>query len=459
MDILSRIINKKNEPDSKLIHAISHKISDFFDTYKASKKIDGYTTEKVDIDEKYADILVMREQIYLLVRKKADLLLKAEDEFNPEILNDQNRNDIFSVTKVSDDESLELFLAYSIFFYLDNIHFYKRLSIGLDFEFTERKIALCQVAFYPARRYKYIFVFDPNSLTPYQTNIIIRTIFTSNIIRITHGSDSLDIPYIFEQLLNKDSGKIINFTKTNIDTRFLCEYHKIYNSLSNKKCSIYDALLYFKIITSEKYDELTKINASMGPVQDVQWNLTKMSSYHLKYVLYDVLFLRKFLIGIYDQSKKENHLHSQLKLIPLIMRLIYYDKYELTNIIATTKLLVNPINNYIVESLDGHVKKTLITVFNEIIDDIVIPEYEFKISKFLEINYLRTPLFFLYKRIVYSIMTQKYKIYMDKKNRFKNKLTFHEIFPELKKLYLSKLIDFFEKVESQAKILIMKNIG
>ena len=103
------------------------------------------------------------------------------------------------------------------------------------------------------------------------------------IKKILHGSDSLDIPYMYNQLLDKDPEKIISFTKTMIDTRFLCEYYKLTKSdPSNNKCSIYDeesdrsAIYYFNVISEKQQEKLSDVLKSMPPPHDIVWNIHKM---------------------------------------------------------------------------------------------------------------------------------------------------------------------------------------
>ena len=63
-------------------------------------------------------------------------------------------------------------------------------------------------------------------------------------IKILHGSESLDIPYIFDKVLLNNKHDILLFLRTIIDTRFLC---------FDKKCSLYELLYSTKTINDKQY--------------------------------------------------------------------------------------------------------------------------------------------------------------------------------------------------------------
>ena len=107
-------------------------------------------------------------------------------------------------------------------------------------------------------------------------NIIIDKLFTSKIIKIFHGGESLDFPYLINVI--KDPEKIYKFLRYSFDTKFLCEYYKSFKN-EKQKCNIYDAMLYFNVMTKEKYDELEVINIKNGPIWKVNWdNINKNTS-------------------------------------------------------------------------------------------------------------------------------------------------------------------------------------
>ena len=90
--------------------------------------------------------------------------------------------------------------------------------IGFDLEFNtppcskvQRQIAIFQISFYLSK-YILILFFNPKLVTK-QTNQLIHQVLTSKqIMKIGHGTDSLDIPAIYEYLGTDE--KILEFTTT-----------------------------------------------------------------------------------------------------------------------------------------------------------------------------------------------------------------------------------------------------
>jgi hypothetical protein len=439
--------------DPKLTDNIYKSVSEYFKSYNKLSLIPGYTPKVVKISDKNVNLINIREYIYKVIRVQKSIKTYGSKEFATK------SNDVYNIIKVETDEKIKLFLLCAIFYVLDSIHIKNDFTstksvVGLDFEFNERKIALCQISIYPKRKHKYVFITDPNIMNSEYTSLMIETIFTSNMYRIVHGSDSLDIPYIFEELFMRDSEKIFKFTKSVIDTRFMCEYHKIYTTDTNKKCSIYDAMLYFKTITPDKYAELNKINDNMGPIQDVNWNLAKMSSYNVKYAAYDVLFLKEFVYDIIKLSKRDDTLRDNIRYIPYIERFIFLEKYGINTVVSTSKAITDPINNYLVKSRSGN--KTMISLYNNIVDKMVIPEINIKVKNILDINYFKTPITLVLKRILYSAITERYTVYVNKNEMFTERITYKEMYKVLTDSGLGKLVPFFERFYGVCKIELAK---
>jgi hypothetical protein len=338
------------------------------------------------------------------------------------------------VVKCETDEKIHLFVTFGMLFYLMNEISLKdksiHLMIGLDFEFNERKIALIQCAFF-AENKNYIFICDPNKISTDTINIMIETIFTSNIYRIVHGSDSLDIPYIFEELFMKDSDKILKFTKTVIDTRYLCEYFKIVKETGDKKCSIYDAMLFFSTIDDKIHHRLTNINEIMGPVQDINWDIDRMDTYHLRYAAYDVYFLQFFLANMinryYDDIKDRK---DSIEYISPITRLVYLEKWDITKISAESKKIVDPMNNYYIRTKKGNL--TLITIYNKLIENAFLEKLGIKITDILSINYYKSTLTYIFKRIIFFTIRVRFKVFINKNKWYGDRMTIDDIFGELK---------------------------
>lgn len=356
------------------------------------------------------------------------------------------------IIKCENDSKIKIFISFCIFFKMLNTLYYaetnERLMVGLDFEFNEKKIALIQLAFF-RHEHNTIFIVDPNKLSTDMTNILVDTVFISDIRRIVHGSDSLDIPYIFEELFMMDSDKILKFTKTITDTRYLCEYYKIINESGNKKCSIYDAMLFFKTIDATVYHTLTNINQVMGPVQDVNWDMDKLDTYHLRYATYDVYFLQFFvanMIDMYNKHTEHENRGDSIQLIPAITRLVYLEKYDITKISSLSKLITDPMNNYYILTKNGN--KTLVKIYNAYIKNAFIESLHVKISDILSINYFKSVLTYIFKRIVFYSINRKFKVFINKNNKYTTRMTIDDIYNELNLLGSSRLKNLFNEFKN-----------
>ena len=450
--------NKQNKQINK-INKSYDLVTTFFSTYNYPDKIKNYTYKlKSKSKSKSNKLNINREKIVKIIKKKSSLCVKGSDEFTD---GNYNPKDKIYIIKVNSEQTIKLLIIYSIYYYLDSIHSNKKYYLGMDFEFNRgRTIALCQVGFFPSRIHKYIFMFDPNMLNPEQLTLIIKTLFISNLNRIVHGCDSLDIPYIYGTLLSGNKSHILLFTKTLYDTRFLCEYYKIC-AQDDKKCTIYDALLYFNTISNSKYILLNDINDGMGPSQDVNWNISKMSSFHMKYAAYDVLFLHKFFINIYFKAQNMGtHLYEQIQYIPQLTRYIFYEKYNILDIYEQSKILIDPVHNYIVYNKSNGKKITLISLYDSIIKNINIGQISMNIVNLLSINYFKSMLSVLFKRIVYSIAYKYFVIYENKKDVAKIKINIDQMYKTIDDYELGKvllLLDMFYNESKDCLILIMDN--
>lgn len=375
---------------------------------------------------------ITRELIIFLSREYSKFTVTIDDNIN-------------NIIQVDNDHKIKLMLLYMIFYHYDARSMkQKKLYTGVDFEFNERRIALCQVGFFPHRINKFIWVFDPNSLDSPKTLYLIKYLFTSEwVYKIVHGSDSLDIPYLFEELFMNNHTYIYSFITRAIDTRFLCEYYKNTVRNADKKCSIYDALLYFGTIDQQKYDELQHINKVISPIQDVIWNVYNMSSFNLKYAAYDTIYLRLFYFDILYAAKQNTpELYNSYQYIPLITRFIFLEKYNITELLTRIKSKVDPINNFIIKKED--VNLTLISIFNSVIKNMIIDtpsigSLVINVNNLLEINYFKSSLTFLFKMIVYSILTNNFTIYKNKEEIYMEKLSLEDVFDTLKFIHLEKL--------------------
>jgi hypothetical protein len=210
----------------------------------------------------------------------------------------------------------------------NNIHF-----IGIDFEFNNKLCGLCQILYCFKNKFRHIYLIDFNVFTPDELNLIIDTTFTSNITRVMHGSESMDIPFVYNTLLKRDINKIILFNKTLIDTLFICQY------LKSRKCSLYDMLKFFNVIDDNTYNYLNDIS-DLGPMYKLYWNVNKLSDKMIKYAAYDVIYLKL----VYDVIRSK---HKEI-----MKRIKYYYAYVLLVRNDLFKFYNDNINNISIKDED-----------------------------------------------------------------------------------------------------------
>jgi hypothetical protein len=350
----------------------------------------------------------------------------------------------YSIVKVYNDLTMKLFVCYIVFYntYSKNKKVYDKI-IGLDYEFDKGNIALHQLSFYPNNKKNVIFLVDPGFITGVNRHMLVKYVYASKCVKILHGSDSLDIPYIFNKLMKRNRKVFLKFVETIYDTRFMCEMNKILNNVGNIKCSLYDAMLFFGTLDNNKYDELTNINKKMGPIYNVVWNVIKLDGLNLKYALYDVLFLRKFVYDIIDRSQKGKVL-SAVKLIPYIERFIYVEKQD-SIIMNYVKQIIDKINNF-----EIHLKsnKRLVEFFNNDITNITITKSGVTLNNIMNISYFKGTIVYLFKFVLYSILFEKYEIYESKNVKHTGVCDRKTLFKMLKKdgfKIVYKILREFEK--------------
>lgn len=189
--------------------------------------------------------------------------------------------------------------------FLDKFYEYKKKKnkyVSIDFEYSNNKIKLWQVCFY-YKKSNNIFVIMEKYINKNNMDIIIKKLLTSKIIKIFHGGESLDFPYLINVI--KNPKKIFKFLKYSFDTKFFCEYYK---ALKNEKqiCNIYDAMIYFGVMSQGKYNELQEINKKNGPIWKVNWDHINKNNNLLIYTIYDVIYLKDLLLKMYEIYKNEN---------------------------------------------------------------------------------------------------------------------------------------------------------
>jgi hypothetical protein len=390
------------------------------------KKIDKFYKKILDNpkNEQYA-IVFIQKMIALIVR-----------HYKSELLNDKK---IYIINIAKDDLLIKLFILH-IFSFSNSI---QRVSCGLDFEFNLGKNALTQIGLYPNHsKYYYIWIIDINILNQNDIEYLINFIFINkNVEKIVHGSDSLDFPFIFGTLFKFDPILISLFIKHSVDTRFLCEFVKLFKNEEDKKCSLYDALLYFKTINLEQYNILNGINSQMGPISNVNWDIKNMSKSHIYYALYDVYYLKSLLFDIYKSFQDSK---KYLSIVIYLYKLTLYDKYEIIHLSSTIKKIIDPMNNYLIPQK----KTTMLNLFKKILPNIESTNPKMNISLLININYLRTIMLNILKYITYYCISTEYTIYINKSKRFYKKININELYSIIENVELGKFVIFLKQLQN-----------
>ncbi len=240
---------------------------------------------------------------------------------------DENYN--YHLIIIDTNEKITIFMEY-LDFVFEQIKKQNKIYCSLDFEFNSKKIALFQLCFEIYGYDRFIFFVYPPMFTENEKNKFIKILLDIRITKILHGSDSLDIPYLFNDFLIEDKLKKI-FLMNFVDTKFLCEYDNLINQ-DTTKCKIYELLLKKNIITNEKLNELMKNDDKMGPIYEIFIDIKNLSEELILYSLYDVVFLKKLVesfsnvelikeITQFTINQKNNLLTSQTEIIETITKL------------------------------------------------------------------------------------------------------------------------------------------
>ena len=87
--------------------------------------------------------------------------------------------------------------------------------IGIDFEFNninkQRQIALFQINLETKEKNTNIYLFYPPMLNSKQIDVVRMLLTNKNVTTILHGGESLDIPYLFNNIIIKER-KNLNYT-------------------------------------------------------------------------------------------------------------------------------------------------------------------------------------------------------------------------------------------------------
>jgi len=330
---------------------------------------------------------------------KYDIILNGKNEFNI------NNTKIYKILKIDNIKKENKMIKKIILFIKNQNNFINdKHYIGIDLEYnkvskSERQISLMQINIENNNNIAYIFILYPPDIQKKNLNIIKKLLTHKLMIKILHGGESLDIPYLFNQLLIKKT-YINNFCSNFYDTKFLCDYKKLFDK-SDLSCSIYTLLLKTNIINQKKYDELDNIEDILGPIYLINIDIYKLDENLLKYALYDVIFLPelvKYFININDIYKF---------IIPEISNIINKYKRNIEINFINLEKYINKMNTFYIKiNSKMYILNTIWKFYYDRIQN------EMNILK--EINYFKNFFKIITKFIIYSVIYDKYTVYMHK---------------------------------------------
>lgn len=304
------------------------------------------------------------------------------------------------------------------------------IFMGIDFEFNTKKVALMQILFQinkPNKTIKkYYIIYPPNLEHTIYEYFKLNIMANTNILKILHGSESLDIPYLVNDFFNMDIDLVIDFFLSMVDTRYLCEYLNLENSQPNI-CKIYDLLEKTQIITSQEKMLLESNEEKMGPIYEIIIDINKLSPELITYSIHDVVYLIDLFIYLKMLIIKTNPKNYYLLIDT--HRYCFMEKRDVTNI-GDDLIIINQMNNYfyyinksntktvhIINKLKLYTPPDKTDFYHKIS---MIKTYEIIVKDFIDsfdgpklilnINYLKTNLLNLLKTIVYSIILKHYKV-------------------------------------------------
>jgi hypothetical protein len=350
-----------------------------------------------------------------------NLILNGMKEFYPKTNNIQ-----YNVLKVDNKNKMNIMIE-KMKIFIKNQNKTKHY-IGIDLEFNKvskdtKDIALMQINMENDKNEAYIFLFKPSELDN-NKKVLIELLTSPHIIKILHGSESLDIPYIFNELLVTKKN-IDNFCSNFYDTKFLCEYYNIMNKIK-KSCSIYSLLEDHNIITHKKVKELEANEKDMGSISELTIDIYNMNDNILKYALYDVIFLPQLIKKLLSYGDIYRHI------IPDITHLVFKNKKNIEEDLQGLEKLINEQNNYFIKYED---KKFSLNIIYEIF------LYQlFSFNDMIEINYFKNFFNIIIKLIIYSNLNKYYTIYKSN-NSIIDKIDYTKYLEWLSRYkYINKLI-------------------
>ena len=274
--------------------------------------------------------------------------------------------------------------------------------VGIDFEFNRvnniRRVALCQLNLeIKSLNEHYIFLFYPPDITKI-SNIFLELLVSTNIVKILHGGESLDIPYLFSEVLINRIDRD-NFLINLFDTKYMCEYYNVSNKLTENKCRIYELLRQMNVISKDKLEMLNNNDKKMGNIWEIELTVSKLSDRVIVYCLYDVIYLPELF-----KKFPKNDIYR--KLLPAINNFNLLYRFDNTLNKFITNISKYNTNSYIVAGDKFTFNDIYLTIY------IWLDSYK-QINNLFQLNYFKKSYEIFIKDVLYRILSNKYKSNLD----------------------------------------------
>ena len=405
--ILDKILNLNNL--NKFLNSILTNYKIFNIICKKNYKLNRNDFEYglYNDSEEDSNIVIMfkllEKKFYKIIKSQISKTLNYKEE-----IKNNNSSKKFLLIICDNKIKVDIFKVFLLFYFTNLKMLNNKAYIGIDLEFNTKVAALIQINFGIVDNIfneNLIFIIEPEIFKNNWRIFFVEYILCNkNIYKILHGSDSLDIPYIYNTLLRSEINLILKFTRCLIDTKFLCEYSYYLNNLELGKCKIYYILLKEGIISDKKFNKLLKNESDMGPIYDITISINKMNDNLINYTLYDVVYLYE-LVNCYKKNLKDFDLINELARVSLLSKRNDYQ------IIPIEEL--NKINNYIFYKDNKAIK--LLDNFNEIFKKFT-EKYEI-INTLLKVNYIKSLIVNIFKYEKYFSINKKFTIFSKLKNK------------------------------------------
>jgi hypothetical protein len=285
----------------------------------------------------------------------------------------------------------------------------KKYFLSFDIEFNTppgstgmREIAIFQLCFH-IKKYNLIIFFNPKLSSQNFITLIINILTHRKLIKIGHGTDSLDINAIYNFLIDKNL--CYQFTKNLYDTRFLCEYLNMFST--NTLCNIYHLLYKYNIVSQKQYDFLEENQKHLGDFWNTFIDIKNLSNNFIDYSLYDALYLKYLIKKMFKDFEP-----TILKLLIQVLQIVLLLKKNIIPFYDTSHL----------NTFFNNKKESLFSMFS-ISYNAFMKNLNIKISTIFQIPLFKKPFIKIFMLIFYYkiIVLNKEPIFINKNNPISQK--------------------------------------